>query len=142
MKSMLRASLSTGLALTFVMANAQTAHPRVIAGFDHAALPQVLDVLAAFCKENGCNANSHGQLIIGNTTPISVGVECSLAGHNYDYCVQAWGNEGTVFMNPTRTQQLKAMLEAKGAKVILMDCHFGWGNSGPGSYVCADGGRH
>lgn len=126
----------TGLALTFVMASAQTAHPRIIAGFDHIALQQVVKVLVAFCKENGCKADSHGELTLGNTRPVSVGSGCYLADRNYDYCVQTWGNEGTAFMNPARTQQLKAMLEAKGAKVTLMDCSFEW--SGHDNYVCAN----
>ena len=139
MKAILLPLMCVGLALTSVAANAQTAHPRVIAGFDHIAPQQVGNVLAMFCKKNGCKADSHTwNLIVGNTRPVGVGSACRQSGSNYDYCVGAWGDEGRAFMNPARTQQLKAMLEAKGAKVTLMDCSFEWG-SGHGRYVCVNG---
>lgn len=139
MKAIFLPLVWAGLALASVTASAQTAHARGIMGFDHIASQQVGKVLVAFCKKNGCRANVHTwQLTVGNTTPVSVGGGCRRAGINYDFCVGVWGKEGMTFMNPARTQQLKAMLEAKGAKVTLMDCSFEVGNSF-GHYVCADG---
>lgn len=146
MKAKLLPLMWAGLALTSAVANAQTASPRVIAGFDHIAPRQVGKVLAAFCEKNGCDAKFLGKkygyvwnLIVGNTRPVMVGSACRQAGFNYDYCVDAWGDLGEAFMNPARTRQLKAMLEAKSAKVTLMDCSFEWGSGGSGHYVCANG---
>ena len=135
-KAIISPLMWTGLALTSVVANAQTAHPRVIAGFDHIAPQQVGKVLAAFCKENGCKADGNTwNLTVDNTTPVSIGSKCHPAGLNYDYYVQAWGSADKAFMNSARMQQLKAMLEAKGATVTLMNCSFEWSH---GNYVCAN----
>jgi hypothetical protein len=132
----------TGLVLTSLVANAQTARPRVIAGFDHIAPQQVGNVLASFCRDNGCDAKFLGKkygyvwnLIVGNTRSAMVGSACRQAGFNYDYCVDAWGDEGKAFMNSARIQQLKAMLQTKGARVTLIDCSFEWSH---GNYVCAN----
>jgi len=131
MKAIFPLLLRVGLVLIAVAADAQTAPPIVTAGFDHIAPQQVDQVLVVFCKENGCNAEFLGKqygyvwnLIVGNTRPVMIGSACRSAGLDYDYCVGEWRGGGKTFMDYSRMQKLKRMLEAKGAKVTLMGCNF------------------
>lgn len=145
MRTLVQALVWAGGALVCASSGAVIpANPRAIAGFDHIRPQQVGSVLAAFCKRNGCAAQflgeDHGNygwnLNVGDTRPVLVGTGC--AGISHRYCVQTWGADGKTFMTLKRTQQLKRMLEAKGAKVVLMDCSFGPTKHG-NDYVCTNG---
>lgn len=118
--------------------------PRIIAGIDDISPKNLGEVLSRFCKENDCKAqldwhenDNYNWNFYWNDgrTPVSVGGTCTRIHHHY--CIQTWGVEGRAFMNDERTLELKKMLEAKGAKVVLMDCSIG-GTDGF-RYVCTNG---
>lgn len=118
----------------------------IIAGFDDIAPQKVTDVLARFCKKNGCDVQfvtedrpSHvWNLTVNNTTPITVGGGRYAPGYSHEYYVLAGGGVGYGFVTVARVQQLKHMLEANGAKVTLMDCSVKHTSHGS-DYVCTNG---
>jgi hypothetical protein len=149
MKPILRALLGAGLVFVWASSSAIVpGMPPIIAGFDGIAPQQIAIVLAEFCKSNGCDVQRVSEstqggswnLTVGNTTPISVGGRGRRTQYfSHEYYVVAGEDVGEGFVTVARVQQLKHMLEAKGAKVTLMDCHGEWGKGGRHYYVCAHG---
>jgi hypothetical protein len=122
------------------------ANPRTIAGIDGITPEQLGEALSQFCKVSGCISKlvwhaKDGHLwnisLYDGSTPVMVGDGCPSTHHTY--CVETWGYLGKRFMSSVRTQRLKGMLEAKGAKVILMDCMFAPDRKRHVLYVCTNG---
>ena len=117
-------------------------NPRTIAGVYHIKPHEVGVVLREFCKTNGCTAKLETEFLkygygwniyIRNGKWVAgAGEDCALIPHRY--CVQAEGPLGDAFMTKTRVTELKWLLEAKGAKVTLMNCKLR-----PGDALCANG---
>jgi hypothetical protein len=131
-----------GAAMIIVMAKAVVpGTPRVIAGVDHATPAQIGEVLSQFCNANGCMSKlvwqkdgaNRWNIDLNHTTPVSVESDC--IGIHHQFCVETWGALGKAFMSSVQTQQLKHLLEASGAKVVLMDCQLRLG----GNDVCTNG---
>lgn len=146
MRSTILISVGLGFACVCTSSGAIIpANPRVVAGFDGISVQGIGEVFTAFCRRNGCTARfldaktgSIGwSLIVGDTRPVSVGPGCWGVPHHD--CVQTWGRDGRAFMTPVRLQQLKQMLEDKGAKVVLMDCSFKETEGIGQHYVCTNG---
>jgi hypothetical protein len=131
-----------GAVTIVVVANAVVpGTPRVIAGVDHITPAQVGEALSQFCHANDCMSKlvwqkdgaNRWNVYLNDTTPISVESDC--VGIHHQFCVETWGALGKAFMSSVQTQQLKHLFEAKGAKVVLMDCQLRLG----GHDVCANG---
>ncbi len=143
MRTVAKAFVWAGAALIATAANAIVpANPRVIAGIDHITPTQLGNALSKFCNANGCVSklvwHKHGDYLWNitlhsDTTPVSVANGC--VGIPHQYCVQTWGTLGKEFMSSVQTQQLKHLLEAEAATVVLMDCQLRLG----GHNVCANG---
>ena len=120
-------------------------NPRTIVGIDHIKPHEVGVVLREFCKINGCTAKLETEFLkygygwhiyLRDGKWIAGAAEgCPLISHRY--CVQTEGPLGDSFMTKARVVELKRLLEAKGAKVTLMDCKV-TARSFP-KYACANG---
>lgn len=121
------------------------ANPRTIMGIDGISPDHFGGVLSLFCRKNACesklewhkNGGYAWNLYWSNgLSPASAENVCGGIPHRY--CVHTWGAEGKAFMNDGRMLELKKMLEAKGAKVVIMDCSVEPTDHGF-DYVCTDG---
>lgn len=142
MKALLFALISLSAALVANQSYATIpADPRTIAGIDHISPQSLGNALSEFCRKAGCVSkltwHKNGDygwdfFLDGKRLPAGAGSGCAGIPHNY--CVQTVGPEAKTFMDKDRVMTLKKILEAKGAKVTLMDCQ-----ARVGRYVCADG---
>ena len=126
------------------------ANPRTIMGIDHIAPRELGAVLRTFCKTNGCTVKLDRDSLkygygwsfyigkprsIYSSSVLGIGDGCARIPHRY--CAQIFGPLYAGFVTKARLAELKRLLEAKGAKVTLMDCKV-TAQSFP-KYACANG---